>query len=642
MNLDVLKYSYISFDVFDTLIFRTVYQPSDIFKIVQNKFEDFYDLKIPSFDKNRIVAEKKTRILNNPREITLDEIYDKIEYKSEVRNKLKELEVNIELENCVPNQPMVDFVRYCSNLGKKIVITTDMYLPRRFFMRLLEKLEIHADYLFISSEEGVTKRSGKLFAILLKKLNVQPKQVLHIGDDLNNDILQAKNNGIDSIERWTKIPILPPKHNADSIAENHIDILSRFYNKTIYSQSSFYVGFSILGPFIYDFCIWIHKQRQINHIDKILFIAREGFLIYKCYLKIFPNEKGSVSYFCLNKNLLRLPLLKGKYSLQVFKDSLLNRHYYTWAQIFDSLLINEDIEYRKIISTELGINYDSSFSRKDLYLGKYDDLLIQLIHYCSSGINEQAKLLMEYLNQNDVLNNRIGLVNNSINGNGQLMLEKFIKQQGLTPNVHGLQIVDSIKCKLNLVDRYSTYFNSFSITHFQKNEFIRNSLIFEHLLFEPIGTSIFFKEGSNGIDVCKKELTKEKENFDTIRDVQQFTLLFVETYKKHVPLPCGVIGVKRILNFVQHPSYNLAKPISRLWDEDADGNKMFADNHIPIKWNYKIYRKVPSSILWLEGYLSLKKVNAIWFKLIHLKMALVFYKNHRKSIFKDFMILFNS
>lgn len=67
---------------------------------------------------------------------------------------------------------------------------------------MFNKLGIKADFLFISSEERETKRSGKLFQILLKKLNVPAAQVLHIGDDDNNDIYQAMNNGIDSLERW--------------------------------------------------------------------------------------------------------------------------------------------------------------------------------------------------------------------------------------------------------------------------------------------------------------------------------------------------------------------------------------------------------------------------------------------------------
>lgn len=150
---------------------------------------------------------------------------------------LKEIEIYVELENCIPNAPMVEFVNYCRGIGKKIVITTDMYLPRSFFEQLFNKLGIKADFLFISSEERETKRSGKLFQILLKKLNVPAAQVLHIGDDDNNDIYQAMNNGIDSLERWYDWNALQNVVTSSYI-ENHIDSLSCLYNRIEFDQSA--------------------------------------------------------------------------------------------------------------------------------------------------------------------------------------------------------------------------------------------------------------------------------------------------------------------------------------------------------------------------------------------------------------------
>ena len=63
-----------------------------------------------------------------------------------------------------------------------------MYLPRRVLDTILAKIGVDYDYLYISGEEGVTKRTSELFAVVLRKLNIKPTQLIHIGDDLNNDI----------------------------------------------------------------------------------------------------------------------------------------------------------------------------------------------------------------------------------------------------------------------------------------------------------------------------------------------------------------------------------------------------------------------------------------------------------------------
>ena len=108
-NIDISKYKYVSFDVFDTLIFRTVAHPNDIFDIVQLVYTKLYDKKICSFPKERVKAEQNVRRLHIGKDITLDEIYDNLDYEESIKNKLKELEIKVELENCIPNETMGNY-----------------------------------------------------------------------------------------------------------------------------------------------------------------------------------------------------------------------------------------------------------------------------------------------------------------------------------------------------------------------------------------------------------------------------------------------------------------------------------------------------------------------------------------------------
>lgn len=69
---------------------------------------------------------------------------------------------------------MIAVWKWCRRQGKKIVITTDMYLSRNVIQSILVKIGVDYDFLFISGEENVTKRTGKLFPMCLKTKNRLP------------------------------------------------------------------------------------------------------------------------------------------------------------------------------------------------------------------------------------------------------------------------------------------------------------------------------------------------------------------------------------------------------------------------------------------------------------------------------------
>ena len=308
----LLSYNYISFDVFDTLIYRTVPKTNDQLKLIPYIASKVYGINLrSSFVNERIQIERIVRNSNNGREITIDQIYSKIPDIDSIKDLLIKIECDIEVENCVGNKIMIDILTKCRELGKKIVITTDMYLPRIVFERILQKIDVNYDYLFISSEEGVTKRTGELFNVLLKKMNIESNEIIHIGDDLNNDIIQAQKKGITSLMR-----LMGDKHNdiyfpfdRKNIIEQHF---YEFLSKGLQNgnnTSAYQIGYNVIAPILYEYCCWINHIKEEKKIEKIFFVAREGYLIMKCYLQIFPNQAKDVEYVRINKNLLRLPSL---------------------------------------------------------------------------------------------------------------------------------------------------------------------------------------------------------------------------------------------------------------------------------------------------------------------------------------------
>ena len=113
----MISYDLYSFDIFDTIITRKVAKPNGIFALMQNVINsnsDYADLPQDvktNFFKYRTNAEYRQRRLNvlwkEDKEITFEQIYKDIQetyFLSDVQiEKLKELELNLEYENIIPN-----------------------------------------------------------------------------------------------------------------------------------------------------------------------------------------------------------------------------------------------------------------------------------------------------------------------------------------------------------------------------------------------------------------------------------------------------------------------------------------------------------------------------------------------------------
>ena len=123
---------FISFDIFDTAIYRIVKRPHDIFRLIEQQSG------IKNFFKNRKKASKTTRQKNKERgiiEITLDEIYQTLgeidtTLSEEKLYSLKQLEMETEILACRPNTEILNLFNELKRKKKKIVFTSDMYLPK--------------------------------------------------------------------------------------------------------------------------------------------------------------------------------------------------------------------------------------------------------------------------------------------------------------------------------------------------------------------------------------------------------------------------------------------------------------------------------------------------------------------------------
>lgn len=192
------KYDIICFDIFDTLIERTVDKPSIIFDLVGSKVLD--KGQRGDFRIARINAERRAREKSTSGEVTLDDIYLCLpeEYK-DGRTKLKNAEMELELDYCVRKKSMIAAYECCMLSNKSIFLISDMYLPETLICRMLDKCGVTGfKKIYISNVYGCNKISGKLFEIVMRENNVKKDTILHIGDSVKADFLGARKVGIHS------------------------------------------------------------------------------------------------------------------------------------------------------------------------------------------------------------------------------------------------------------------------------------------------------------------------------------------------------------------------------------------------------------------------------------------------------------
>ena len=117
-----------------------------------------------------------------------------------------ETEIQCEKQCLVPRVAMVEIMNYAIENGKKVNIISDMYLPASVLEPFLKKMGIEGyQKLYVSCDYGAGKGSG-IFKIYRR--DVGDVKCLHIGDNINSDVMIPQKYGIDTYEIKSAIDML--------------------------------------------------------------------------------------------------------------------------------------------------------------------------------------------------------------------------------------------------------------------------------------------------------------------------------------------------------------------------------------------------------------------------------------------------
>lgn len=294
------EYKLYSFDIFDTLITRKVATPKGIFVLMKdiiNQSPQFADLPNDvktNFFNYRTNSEFYLRQINNQwndgKDISLDMIYNHIQHTYFLTNEqtqaIKELEIQLELDNIIPIKENIEKLKVLLEKGKRVVLISDMYLPEYIIKEMLLKCDpvLCQVKLYLSSTLGFMKTKQALFHYVKEQENVEFREWTHIGDNKFADFFCARKLGIKAVlypyvkfKEYEKSLLVANSQN--SFVQISLGCAKNIRLNKFPNDEKAQLGASLAGPILFPYIYWLLDQAQKRGIERLYFIARDGYIL---------------------------------------------------------------------------------------------------------------------------------------------------------------------------------------------------------------------------------------------------------------------------------------------------------------------------------------------------------------------------
>lgn len=569
------EHDVISFDLYDTLILRDVFRPSDLFKLIEIHQD------APGFFCERIRAEReadrKAKTLGRANS-DLDEIYDLL--NSPRGDSLLRTEIQLEytLSSCNPFMKRV-YDRAVED-EKTILITSDTFHKRG----TIENILSHAgydkyDHLFISSENGLSKYDGSIYPYIYKTLGITPGDLLHVGDNYRSDYLMAIKNKVSAHH------YINARERNNNVLMSGSELFSSIHNGVVSNlftekrAPSFKIGASIFGPLYWQYVNWIREETEKDGVEKLFFLSRDGFLVKKAY-KIIIGEDHPYSY------LSRLTIRRALLAIQdVDPSNILTEDLY-------------EISFSKVACSFIP-HFDTFELRGTQFEGKlvgelkdsHRDFIELLQNNYGEYLNEQYDLLLAYLSSIGMTKaDKVGLIDVGWNGSLQDCLQTIFSYETIPCRTFGYYI--GILDKQTNRER-AKKLNMRGFAFFLNRPEFGNEL-YERFFTAPHGSVVGYSDRNGEIIPLMQTNSTDTHNYSSYYYFENGVLCYLYKIKKYEKYFNDPIIQKDILRniekFVKQPKYDEIEAVMDFAFEDV-----FRDG-------YNINEYWPSSILYRTIY----------------------------------------
>lgn len=524
------KYDIISFDIFDTLITRSIYEPDDVFILMGET------LKIDSFLEKRKKAETDARSKLS-KDVNLSEIYASYSALNNISieeaKNIQKLEEEIELKLTIPRKDMLQLVKNLYENNKNMIIVSDMYLEKSVILKMLKKCgydkkmfkDIH-----ISNDINKRKDTKEIWPYI--KTKYPSSKIIHIGDNDNSDVNNPKEYKIDTLKVMSSkellnisslyasmIPYIEKRTVSDSLylgtIMNKKIFNSPFSNLKINTIEDF--GYSFHGPMLNEFLKFMVDKTQ--NMDELLFLAREGYYLqklYNDYIDIYGMSKKDNVYFLASR--------KSTYTATIYDENDINK------------LIDKEFSgtFKNFMNQLFDINVEDESEiklPKDLDLVK--EKIKPFIKEILKNSTKERKAYLNYVKQTVKQYNKkdLAIIDLGYSGTIQYNLTRLLEQE-----MTGIYLTNSSNVK-----KFSKNSKLLFCFDINQNEYYKNifyySLILEFLLSAPYGQLQRFEMdgklvkpvyNNEKMDKTKKQNIQKiyKEVKSYIKDMQEISTIY--------------------------------------------------------------------------------------------------------------------
>ena len=533
------------FDIFDTIILRKVH-PEYVKKIFSKKLKEYYSLQLSSDEIYKIRFEMEASICKKNEQDGFDlefSFHILCQYLYEVLNKrqllyniayeefynnCKAFEIEAELDTQEIDQEIIELAKMAKSKGIVVCCLSDFYLSKEMIQAIFKKHKIDEYFsdIIVSSEYLITKRSGRLYEMILKDFFLN-KKVAMIGDNEHSDYKMARKYKIESFLVDRKEQREFYQTHLETVASQkqfHSKIQAIIDKKYISDENIFFKEMSFT---LYYFIYLLYLELVSKEIKNIFFLSREGeFLkrIFDTFMDINGFKNINTHYLIVSRKATFVPSL----------NSLENESFETLFRQYRKMSIQNFLQSLNFLDSEISkvrddINLNIDKLEDDLPTSEVFKLLLnnkvfQMI-YEKKRVTQKENI-KKYIESfdSDIYTNGLAIVDAGWKGTIQDHIFKIFDQIVPVTGFYIGLVADLMPKEYNVKKGLVFDFKNFN--RYDK-VFKENMTIFEVLLGASHGSADNYIENKqNIVEPITYQEVKEKEIFEqVIKPIQEVLYL---------------------------------------------------------------------------------------------------------------------
>lgn len=530
----LINYDLITFDVFDTLITRAVYEPDDVFRLIEAKLNREKGEKVEFFRLRKEAEKDVVEQVGNY--CTLTAIYKQLGKVAHLSMEELEhwmaLEIETEVEVSLPREDVRWVFQELVKKRKRILLVSDMYLEKIHIEKLLQNHGYQGyEDIWVSCEVGNRKDDGSMWTALYKKFD--GVLTIHVGDHPCHDIQKVSDLGKDCYwvlnarQLFQLSPYdeqLRPYMNPNKFSIKDSILFGLFINGGIFnspfalcssgniiSEGKMF-GYAAFGALFSAFMEWVIQEIKNDEIKYLLFLSREGYLFQQIFQIFCDKTDVHGIYFLASRRANSLAAVKSREDIQ----EILQPNYVgklsglLWERL--GMLLPEGIPDIDVM-TEVDLH-----KIMNILTPYMDNLLLQAEKERIAYMEYIMKVLPDYADE------KLAVVDVGYSGTIQYFLSKMLDKP-----VSGYYVCTSVDKKpLKINCKIKGYYDFTDYEEMELSPIYISQLFLEAALQAPYGQLICFQKDEIGNSVPKYR--DDRYMNAVICDVQEGILTYCRHY----------------------------------------------------------------------------------------------------------------